>query len=597
MLQGLAGDPPAIPNAGATKMTVLRRTAPVVLLVLALPAQEPRPTPASGRIEGRVVDAMGKPAPRAEVWLANAAGPRQRTDGDGMFVFSRVPNGYQSVRATADGCCVVSAVTRVAPDTPFHFATLGLLPGAKIAVRVRDDKGEPIAGAHVLPSRTASPGYFFTEQGDRFETDAEGRVAIDHVALGDTSVNAWAPGFGLGTSRCHVSDGTEVEVTLRRTNALQLQIELTGATPEQIRAATWRMYASRDGTSAGCGLPLPLARGTLDADGTRVITGLPLDAELRDVAITLPGAVVEPNPVNFEPADKTLALEQTVKFSVLPARAQKVTGTVAGPDGRPLAGLPLTCRSFPDGSQRDVETRTDANGAFAFADVAADGTEFQLTSLDPRWVFDQPKDDDEHDAIRYRRRFVAKIQGDMEVGVQCIPATELRGRVVDAEGRGVGGASVKLQTSWQKTRTLSAAWTTSDRDGMFVLPRLNAADEREVWIEATSRQGGGRGAPFRMEVGAAIRMPDLTLRPPGAVTGVVRNAAGKPVAGASIRLMTDDGQEGETISGRDGRFLLPGLAPGAYRFYCRLGQKDDAKDPVQVVVPEGETVVVSPVRG
>ena len=59
---------------------------------------------------------------------------------------------------------------------------------------------------------------------------------------------------------------------------------------------------------------------------------------------------------------------------------------------------------------------------------------------------------------------------------------------------------------------------------------------------------------------------------PGVVwTGVVRTAAGQPVAGAKVTIFARAPQERHTaISGTDGHFTLPGVAPGSYSLIVQL---------------------------
>jgi hypothetical protein len=58
----------------------------------------------------------------------------------------------------------------------------------------------------------------------------------------------------------------------------------------------------------------------------------------------------------------------------------------------------------------------------------------------------------------------------------------------------------------------------------------------------------------------------------GAISGAVLDAAGAPLAGATILALAPDGSDGtETFTDDDGEFLLPGLRPGPYAVFTGLG--------------------------
>ena len=529
----------------------------------------------------------GRPLEGAEVWLVNRT-QRARSDKDGRFELPMSPLGYQWARAKLRGFHRGSSRALITHDAPAQFVTMTLLPAADQTVRVVDEDGAPIAGAEVMFSRTASVGHVWLEQGERHVTDAQGRVIFADLALGNTAVHAVAPGFGVGEVNCYVGDSSEAVIKLTRTEAFRLRLQLTGATAEQIAAARWSLSSTRDGYGAGCTLPPSLTGGALDPDGTATIRGLPLDMELTQISIWLPDAGVSPRAENLPTARSQHRLDHQLTFAVVPRDEQPVSGTVVDDAGRPIAGLALTCNQYEFVKGRGL-VRTDENGRFRFERVVAVGSTFSLQSRDARWVIDQAKTN-ALNAIRFRGRHESKLTPDAHHEVRCIPATELRGRVLDAAGHGVPGVDIELTTDWTADRTIGLLWATSDRDGMFVLPGLNGADRREVWIEARGNRGSTTGARVRLEVGAMTRLPDLTLTPPGAVAGTVRNAKAQPLAGVTLILLRadDHGEAAVAISDRDGRFRLA-AGPGTYRITSFAGHQKDAKDQQEVEIRSGAT--------
>ena len=73
-------------------------------------------------------------------------------------------------------------------------------------------------------------------------------------------------------------------------------------------------------------------------------------------------------------------------------------------------------------------------------------------------------------------------------------------------------------------------------------------------------------------LGLTIAMPLGAQRTPTAMTGVVRTAAGKPVAGATVSVFAAGNRQGRrvAVTGGDGRFTLPGVAPGRYNVSVKI---------------------------
>jgi protocatechuate 3,4-dioxygenase beta subunit len=560
--------------------------------IACLAAQEPKPLPGPGRIEGVVVDAMGRLVADAEVWLVDQALPHVRT-AEGAFVLRQIPVGYSLVRAKASHWHRGTATVRVTDEDPLQFATVVLQPAADVDVRVVDDKGAAVSGAEVMCSRTSNPGYFRPERGESFVTDANGRVRLVDIALGDTAFHAIAPGFACASAAHYVGDGGEVVVRLARGQGFELRLVLAGASPEQLRAARWHLTPTRDGYGAGCQLPPSLMTGAVGADGAVTIQGLPIDMDFQSLSIVVPDAGVLPHAVHLPLGEVDRTRPHTVKFDVVAANEVPVLGVVRDPGGKPLAQLALSCKRYE--FRRDAVTaRTDASGAFRLERAVAAGETFELSSLDPRWVFDQPKAEKFED-LRYRGVFKGKLEADAPQDVRCVAAAEVRGRVIDAAGRGVAGVEVQLMADWDARRTLRIAGVTTDRDGVFVLPRLNPGAAPELWIEANGRTGAATSARFALAVGQTLRLPDLALTAAAFVEGTVVDAAGRPAYGASLRLQREN-EVAFAIADHEGHFRLA-ASPGPAKLLCFLGHErlGDPKSQ-SVELRSGETLTVRFVR-
>ncbi len=109
---------------------------------------------AGGSLEGRVVDAQGRPVAGARVELAATRGTLERqtrTATDGTFAFAAVPREVAlDVFDSEEASSPALRTTATIADGERKEITL-TLPAARdpIAVRVRDDRGYPIASAQI----------------------------------------------------------------------------------------------------------------------------------------------------------------------------------------------------------------------------------------------------------------------------------------------------------------------------------------------------------------------------------------------------------------------------------------------------------------
>jgi len=85
------------------------------------------------------------------------------------------------------------------------------------------------------------------------------------------------------------------------------------------------------------------------------------------------------------------------------------------------------------------------------------------------------------------------------------------------------------------------------------------------------------------------RPPAVKLHKPGALSGVVRDAAGALAAGVKVVALSEKVYDGgETVTDSFGRWTLKGLRPGPYQVHA-LGKGAVSGEPAQVEVKDGQT--------
>ena len=143
----------------------------------------------------------------------------------------------------------------------------------------------------------------------------------------------------------------------------------------------------------------------------------------------------------------------------------------------------------------------------------------------------------------------------------------LAGRVVDGDGNAVGGAwvqvgrdlgSMRLDDDGHLWQSPPASYRTTAADGRFAVPGLSAGDVPLLVYHAGF-------APHRGVVSLAANPApvQVTLRPGGALSGTVRDAAGRAVAGADVELQPcDTPRRCSTTTGDDGAFAFGDLPSG-----------------------------------
>jgi len=146
----------------------------------------------------------------------------------------------------------------------------------------------------------------------------------------------------------------------------------------------------------------------------------------------------------------------------------------------------------------------------------------------------------------------------------------ITGRITDAEGDGIGGATVQ-------TGIWSPFWSTAttDANGYYALLGLPGADDYGVCATATGYapecydgvHNIFNSDPIAVVDGHETSGIDISLDVEGTISGIVTRAAdGEPIEGAyvSASVSSGDGGWGSAYSAADGTYTIHGLAASSY---------------------------------
>jgi protocatechuate 3,4-dioxygenase beta subunit len=372
-----------------------------------------------------------------------------------------------------------------------------------------------------------APGIF--EARRTVEADAEGRYEFLGVWPGRYRVSASHPEHLAGEDReCALAAGDEREVDLvlpRGAKVAGTVFDLEGrpaenATVIAVREGEEQQRVQTD--ASGRFAMVGLSPGGLDLVANAEDGG---NAALRGLALAN----------GSEVADLVLRL----------GAGAGLFGRVVDGMGAPIAGAMVTLSSkLASSSQHQVESGADGSYRVEHAlhgehvlDVQAPGyLPFQLDGL--------------------------LLDGQLRRDITLERGGTLSGTIYGPDGAPLPGALIFLFHGEQEDQS------SADDAGRFRFEGLRPGT-LQVYVRAEDYSGSIR-ASRELALGEDVTGFDLRLKASGIVRGVVRDAAGKPVAGIEVNGVTEPGGKGrrEATTGSDGRFELRSLYPDHYRIYA-----------------------------
>ena len=485
-------------------------------------------------IRGVVEDLRG--APIADAWISSG-GPESgtgivwaRSAANGQYTLWVRP-GTVTVAAQAQGHL---AGTTTGP-TEGHTFTVSLAPEAVLrGTVIRASDRTPVEGARVR----ATPG------GPSVATDGEGRFRLEALAWGAYQARAeMDDGFGMATEQVSLAPGeTSVPLVIELKPAVFVEgriVHADGAVCDD-GAITLREQASgRE------------AHDTTEPTGLVHLPGLLPGTYTVTVACV--GAVAADHypPIVVRGRDVGERVWEVGK-------GRAIAGVLVDASGEPVVGVTLHARPLGGAAELPAVV-SDDQGRFALRGLVAGSYELLPVAHARRTMPDAP--------------VLVKV-GEVDVAglrIALAATGEVRGTLRDPQKRPIVGAELTLKLGD------SAQQATTGGDGGFRFAHAAAGSSA-----VTVRLGG---APLRVlaharvavRVGATTQVELVSEAPTGAISGVLRDGAGQPVADALVEARPEGtipelarpglwrvGGERPQFTDAAGNFALTGLAGDAY---------------------------------
>lgn len=495
-------------------------------------------------LAGRVTGPAGEPIPEAQVWVVPddetedriwraflAAGPAAVTGPDGRFVLSGLDSGSMPVMDVCRPGYLTTTLWLKELADPVEVA---LQPAGRLAGRVVDPDGEPVAGAYVGTKISGEdPGHMFPRERPcpwhislrQDETDAEGRFTLEPLAEGTFELWALAPGhLRAELDGWKVKPGQEsAEPTLVLRRGALLTGRVLTAEGAPVAGASVEASGTRGYTE-----------GRTDGDGVFRMSGA--EPGEHSVSASHPKHGHGRRAIEIRPGENRLDL------TLEPREQRELRGRVFGPDSEPLEGALVEIINNPFGNA-SAYTRKD--GSFTLSIPQTE--KFEL--LASKRGYSPARLDD--------WSVVGASEG-LELRLERMSG--LSGRILGVAPEDLPGVEVTASNEYIFERPGFV-----DPEGIYRILELSPGS----W-EVTARLGSRL-----VEAQAAIHpgeetILNLSLPIMNSVSGRVVGAKGEPIPGALVKLTSTTAEEGAgtgadgsfSIDARDGTYVLVAKAEG-----------------------------------
>lgn len=506
----------------------------------------------SRTVSGVVRDDRGRPVPDAEItiWIiegngtagynqislyGTAPGSSAKSDARGRFILSGIPETSRiNIFVAAPG-----KATLCVRDIPSGMKNLDIRPDpeSRITGRVTFENGEPVNGIDLeLFEKFFSP---WSSGGASCRTDSDGRYVFEHLFSGMYRIQAYpdstlgnrvAPPLGnIGVGRGKTAEHMDIKL-VRGIPLTGMVVEEENGAPVPGVQVSAGLIAANPSDSPNGEIYTPLGSGRTDGKGIYRLTVLPGDVQVGAVAPEGFAQGSRQQRVTVDPQDSLV-----VGVNMAVARGKKIKGVIKFPDGTPAPEVEIFCGFF-------TEAYTDSTGVFTLNGIRSGGEIHFLACTRKREM---------------EASFAVNVDSASTVEVFLHPAefVSMEGIVVDSQEKPVPGIAVNLGAgSGMPPIDYGTTTATTDTSGRFMMNRIRAGR----YYHFTVRDGlAGSDSFFAGKDNGPIRI--VLPQTDRWIGGVVKDAAGKPLAGMKVDAWGEKGHA-ETTTGKDGRYHLEGLA-------------------------------------
>ncbi len=528
-----------------------------------------------GVIAGRITAPDGSGVAGATVQLDQGRGRTATTGKDGGYRIDRVSPGSHTVWASAEGYGPgffghafgwgEPAGVSVRQGVVAQDIDIPLMAPTYVRGALKGPDGAPVAGATVMVyGNDWDKAFSRRAKSDETGVFEVGPLPIDRLRSLRVTVMAESLRFrqqeiqitGAGDSK-QLGDLTGHAVgRIRGETAPRAKVVAT--TRKYGTVGESRTYADREGK-------FELAAGPGE---TRVVASA-AGAQSKTVIVDVPGG--------GELTDLKLPVQ-----TVAPIAGKLVNSSGHGYSFHKMGAVPA-------GSQPPFKSMkmawTDSTGAFRF-DALPEG----------KWTVGMV-DRHHFNPNSFEKEIQPRAIAAGTAGVEFVlpgANTLVKGRVLSARD---GSPVTKFRVKFLRYKFfVPSDWVWgnyNDENGKFAFDRATAG----TWAAEVEADGFAplRTSRFSLKENGEIDLGELRLGDPGAVSGQVRDHAGKPVAYARVHLLNAKLQSNEDDSipytDAEGRFVVRGLAPGPYTMFV-VSPRHPLGIKKGILVKQGETADV-----
>ena len=492
--------------------------------------------------------------PTPEGWPAEATRNEAVTDGEGRFRLEGIGRGPVRLSARARGLGRAER-SGVRAGTSVE---LFLFPGATLAGTVRDDGARPVKGALV---RAAGDTEWNAPPAER--TDDRGEFEMAGIPPGEYTVVAREGSRAPGIAPVVVAPGSEAAVSLTVSDGGYVTGRIVDPTgrplPGRVRLEVFEDrglpgFAS-DAVAAEAKADGAFALGPLPLGSLGIGVSAPRHASRRvDAQVAARGRTVDLGDIALDPG---LAIR----------------GRVRDREGSAVGGATVRALGQEPGAASDAEATSGPDGRFDLGGLRPG--RHQVSASAPGF------------AMAYA---MAEVGGE-PVDIVMDVGGAIAGRVVDAGSSPVEEARITAQADDGARGTGRFHSARADEgDGRFLM-RDVAPGAYDLGVQASGRGEAARSG-VRVTAGRTTDVGTIALARGGTVQGVVVDAEGRGIPGATVSADRDANRRTsqlETQTGSTGAFELTGVPIGPVHVTARHPSYAASVPVVAEVDPETES--------